>query len=202
LHNDKYAANDTIEDVHVEGFYDAVVVGDNANNQNAQVSGNTLLNINAASGKGPVFNTVHICAGVAVPNTACNTTTGTPPMDLALFGIRMVPGQFYAGTPIRDDLNGVNVNTPSANNIPASVAMYILGEQVQNSAQHSRFSTAFTGLTQSSTPTPLPVPSWGVGTSPAPTGGCNGIGSLYSNTTGGAKSTIYVCTATGWVPIA
>jgi hypothetical protein len=197
------ASGNTIEDVHVEGFYDAVVVGDNANHQNAQVSGNTLLNINAASGKGPVFNTVHICAGFTVTNTACSSTLSPPPIgDLALFGIRMVPGQYYAGTPIRDDLNGVNVNTPGQVNTAANVGMYILGEQVENSVQHSRFTTAFMGLNQSSTP--VPVPSWGVGTSSAPSG-CNStnmVGSLYSNTTGGPKTTIYVCTVSGWVPIA
>jgi len=46
-------ANDnTIEDVHVEGFYDAVVVGDNADGENGTVAANTLANVVGGYGRG------------------------------------------------------------------------------------------------------------------------------------------------------
>lgn len=191
-------SNNTIEDVHIEGFYDGVVVGDQA-----KVSGNTLINISGAQGKGPLYNTVHICAGVMVTNTACSNTS-SPVGDLSLFGIRSAPNNIVA-TPVRDDLNGVNVNSSSTN---ANVGMYILGEQVGSTGQqYSRFTTANVGLMQGSNPTALPVPSWGVGTSSINPGtSCNTTnnlaGSLYSNTMGSSQSTIYVCSNGVWKPIA
>jgi hypothetical protein len=191
-------SNNTIEDVHAEGFYDAVVVGDEVNG----VSGNTLININGAAGNGPTYNSVHICAGNTVQHTACSNNGGAVG-DLGLFGIRIVPKN-YVATPVRDDLNGVNVNsaTPTAN-----VAMYILGEQVgSSSGQYSRFTTANVGQTQGNN-TVLSVPSWGVGIVSPPSGACS-AGSLYSNTTGQMhNTTVYVCTygsngSTAWTPIA
>ena len=73
--------NNTVEDVHVEGFYDGVVVGDYADGQGGVLpnttalaaSGDTISNITAAFGRGYIKNAVHICS----PTVANNVCAGS-----------------------------------------------------------------------------------------------------------------------------
>jgi hypothetical protein len=56
------ASNNTIEDVHLETFYDGIQIGNVAS---PSVVGNVVVsNVDAANnGSGPVQNVVHICGG-------------------------------------------------------------------------------------------------------------------------------------------
>jgi hypothetical protein len=89
----------TIENVHVEGFQDGVLVG-----HNAAAVGNTLININGAYGAGPVKNVVHI-------SNNFDTT------DLAILGVVSDD----ATNAIQDDVTGTTLTD-------GAVAMYVLGE--------------------------------------------------------------------------
>jgi hypothetical protein len=193
------ASNNTIEDVHVEGFYDAVVVGDNADGENVTVAGNTLVNILSGDGTGPVQNAVHICnpgATYGAPNySACTSNSGITIEDLSILGAQNIgiAGSFTANT-IQDDLTGAKIN-PSQ--FPTFVAKYVLGEAFldgNTAIGYTRFTTALDGV-NGTKPT---VPTWTVGGN-ATNSPCPAPGALYSNTNGSGTApnlnTVYVCTS-------
>jgi hypothetical protein len=202
--------NNTVEDVHVEGFYDAIVVGDNpANGPNGTIAtGNTIRNITSAFGSntGPTWHTVHICNPASSSqdtNSACQNITGTVTVgDTTIYQAQStgpnVPGPpaFPAGT-IVDDLTQTAVNSSAS---PAFVAMYSVGELAAPNNAYSRFTTA-----------PGPnigaagggIPNWGVGNVPLGTGStsCSNPGAIYSNTSGISGTTLFVCSGVFWKPI-
>lgn len=199
------ASGNTIEDVHVEGFYDAVVVGDNADGENATVAGNTLVNILSGVGTGPVQNAVHICSPITTyvaPNySACMSNSGITVQDLSILGAQNIgiAGSFAAHT-IQDDLTGAIVNSSQ---FPAFVAKYVLGEAFldgNTAIGYTRFTTSPGGTNGTSTT----VPTWTVGGSPASIS-CSMPGALYSNTNGNGIgpniNTVYVCSGGQWKAI-
>ena len=200
--------NNTVDDVHVEGFYDAIVIGDNpangAPNNGPNATGNTISNITSADGAGPVTNTVHICNPTTVSqNTACQGVAGIVG-DVTVLQAQStgpsVPGPppaFLAKT-IQDDLTQTTINSSAS---PAFVGMYILGEQTVTNGNvfgYSRFTTSPGPGISSSTVTP----NWAVGGVSLPTStGCSNPGAIYSNTSGTAGSTFWVCSGGVWKPI-
>lgn len=73
------AINNSIEDVHVEGFYDGIVVGDTPGSTPS--AGNSIANISGVFGAGPVYNTVHICnskQSYTGSLSACTQNTSDP----------------------------------------------------------------------------------------------------------------------------
>jgi hypothetical protein len=183
------ASNNTIEDVHVEGFNDAIVVGD----LNVPVSGNTILNVTGAYGKGPVREVVHICKP-GMQTGACSTSNGQV-TDLTLKGIRSVgsgtPPSLSAVT-IQDDVTGTAINSSTG---IGYVGLYVLGEALLNGGNspvgYSRFTTSPVNNSAGG------VPTWGSGASPANSSACN-TGVVYSNTNGSSNSTIFVCSKWVW----
>jgi hypothetical protein len=198
------ASNNTIEDVHDEGFYDAVVVGDNADGLNATVAGNVILNVTGDYGgnSGPTTNAVHICnpQHSAGPPSACSTGTASV-SDVSLLEIQSIGSNTsngFVATTIKDDLTSTTIN-PSP--FSSYAAMYFLGEPV-GSSQYSRFTTT-PGGTNGSTAI---VPTWGVGSTDVTGISCSTFGALYSNIAGGNgqnPNTLFLCSAnTGnWVAI-
>ena len=197
------AGNNTIEDVHDEGFYDAVVVGANAAHGSATtVAGNAIWNVTGDGGgnSGPVTNAVHICnpAYQGQQTGTCSSTSDTV-MDLALLQIRSTGTTTgYLATTIRDDVTNTVINSSQSH---AFAAMYVLGESLGGSSQtppYSRFSTSLTSTNGNG------VPNWGVGsTAISANQSCTTYGALYSNTTGGTgqnPNTLYVCNGQ-WVAI-
>jgi len=83
---------------------------------------------------------------------------------------------------VKDDLTGIDI--PKADN----VALYALGET---------FGGGYTlfGATPVTPGTTAGLPTWGVGVTNVGSETCNTPGALYSNTSGGTGSTIFVCTA-------
>jgi hypothetical protein len=197
------ASSNFIEDVHVEGFYDGVVVGDSPSSSPS--AANTISNINGVFGQtsGPVYNTIHICNSANPYSgslSACTQNTSDPVSvsDVTIDGASSIGGTGFSATTVQDDLTSTQVNFSV---VPASVALYSVGEPVGvggASAQYSRFTTAPV----------VPIPNWGIGktTLAADTVACSTPGALYSNTQGvnthGTYNSIYVCAGGYWKPIA
>jgi hypothetical protein len=186
------ADNNSIEDVHFEGFYDGVVVGDSAG-----AAGNVLINLTGGYGLGPVTNEVHICNGAAVSMSACTTSGSAADLTILGLGIGGGGGSAFNAYAIRDDVTGTIVDE-SSNASEGTVGIYALGES--DSGGHSRFTTGpFTSGATTSQPSPNPSPVWGTGSS-APTGSCP-TGAIFSHTAGSTSTTLYVCVSSAWTAI-
>jgi hypothetical protein len=186
------ANNNSIEDVHFEGFYDGVVVGDSA-----AAAGNVIVNLTAGFGLGPVNNAVHICNGTAVSMSAC--TTGGSAKDLTIFGIGVGGGggSGFNAYAVRDDVTGTIIDE-SSTATEATVGLYALGEGIAGG--YSRFTTSpITSGASTSEPSPNPSPVWATGGS-GPLSSCP-TGAIFSNTSGSATTTLYVCVNSAWTPI-
>jgi hypothetical protein len=111
--------SNTIEDMHVEGYHDGILVGDSE-----PTGSNILININGAAGAGPVTNVIDI--------SNQTNTSGTPNVsDLAILGTRSAG----ATNSIEDELTSTTLSD-------ANVAMYVLGEPIGGVAgAYSRFTT-------------------------------------------------------------
>jgi len=185
------ANNNSIEDVHFEGFYDGVVVGDSA-----AASGNVLVNLTGGFGLGPVNNVVHLCNGTAVSMSACTTTGSAQDVTILGVGVGGGGGSGFNAYAVRDDVTGTIVSE-SATAAEATVGMYVLGQPVAGG--HTRLTdNPFTSGITSSEPSPNPSPVWATG-SATPTGSCP-TGAIFSNTSGSSLiTTLYVCVNGGWV---
>lgn len=200
--------NTTIENVHVEGFYDGVVVGDNPGSVN--VIGNTLENItSAASSAGPVWNTVHICnptlSTQPYPSSACQYVSGSgvnTVSNVSIFHVQSLGSASVSQTSIQDDLNTTTVNSTGATS--AFVGAYAVGGQstvTANQVGYSRLTITAPSSTNSAV-----TPTWGsfnlgnINTNSSPLGSCTTPGSLFSNPGGTAnsKNTIFVCKSGTW----
>lgn len=200
--------NTTIENVHVEGFYDGVVIGDNPGSVN--VAGNTVENISsAASSAGPVWNTVHICnptlSTQPYPSSACQyvSSAGVNTVgNISIFHVQSLGSASVSQTSIQDDLNQTTVNSTGATS--AFVAAYAVGGQPTGTSSQVGYSR-LTIAAPSSTNTAV-TPTWGsynlgnINTATNPLGSCNTPGSLFSNPggTGSSKNTIFLCTGGTW----
>jgi hypothetical protein len=134
--------NNTIEDLHFEGFVDGVLVGDQD-----PAAANVLINVNGASGgatSGVIQTVVHISN--ATTNGVANVSS------LSILGAVNVTT--FNKTTIQDDLTNTTLNNNSGD---ASVGIYLLGRPAGSG--YSRFTTSAS------------IPNWGVGSS-APTGSC------------------------------
>lgn len=153
-------SNNSIEDVNVQGFQYGVRLGAGSSAQN-----NLLKNISGGSGVTDV---------VFITNVTGHTVT-----DITMLGI----GNGGSATHTIQD----NRTSPTTTISDATVAMYVLGEQLTGGGTpigYSRFTTSPS------------VPTWANGSgSPSNSVTCK-IGALYSNTGGksGSSNTWWVCT--------
>ena len=181
--------NTTIEDAHLDGFHDGILVGSQASATN-NVQSNVLFNITGSVDSGPMTNLIHISK--ASPG---NTT------DLTILGATSMHDA--SGNPsntIQDDETGTAGTTLSFST-DAHVGMYVLGQPMSGSAsstEYSRFTTSPT------------VPTWGEGSLSLTITGkaCGSVGALFSNTAGGSggMNTLFACvpsssTVNSWQPI-
>lgn len=135
------ASNNTVVNVHIEGFFDGIEVGDTPSTSN--VANVVLSNVlGGTSGAGPVTNVVHICGPNSGPLGKCNTN-GTV-TDVTIFHAT----DFNDGgggtlatdsTSIQHDVTGTTMNPIQGGTTESTVAVYILGETVGGG--HSRFTT-------------------------------------------------------------
>ena len=111
------APNNTLEDIHIQGFQTGIAIGTNAAATNPAQS-DVLLNITGGAG---VTKLIHI-------------SSTKPPSDLTLMAINNTNG---SGTTIQDDLVLSTISD-------ASVALYALGEKLTSGTHtvYSRFTTS------------------------------------------------------------
>jgi hypothetical protein len=214
------ASNNSIEDVHIEGFWDGIRIGDTSS---VTAVGN--ISIFSATGgfggkSGPTQNTVHICGSYSQPNLGACANTPTV-SDISLFQIKNTGAQNCNSTVVVDDATGTVIATSVSNydsnsNFALPLGIYILGEETvangtnganQAAPGYSRFSTS-PSIYSSQSPTCAGnfttsiVPTWGVGGTNPSGGTCSTPGALYSYTSGGAMSSVFVCSGGSWKPIA
>jgi hypothetical protein len=161
-------SNVSLEDIHMEGFGDGIVVGESGvmGFMNVDALTNVVSNVSGVtSSNGTMTNVIHICKPNDA-NGACSTAPGLV-RSLSLQGISAGSGV----NSIVDDLTGVALTN-------TTVGLYVIGDTVGGSGL-SRFTTSPQATT------------WGVG-SAAPTSTSCTVGSLYSNTSG-SPFTLYVC---------
>jgi hypothetical protein len=162
-------SNNSLQDIHIEGFVEGVVVGSNAATQD-----NVLIDINAGDGQGNVQNVIHIW-----PNTT----------DLNIFGLA---AQSNTGDEINnmvyDQVTGTTIPGTTIPQPTATVGMYVLGNNIGHAGSGvPRFTTA-TVNSSSVTPTWLS----GNGMPSSASGQCP-VGSLYSDQTGTSGHALWLC---------
>jgi hypothetical protein len=196
------ASNNTVENIHIEGFWDGIEVGETTN----AVGNVVIANITGAfGGSGYVNNVVHICG--AQGNTGlgkCATYSTANVSDVTV--LHATDGNNGGGTGsldtsmVEDDVTGTTLNPYSGSKTGATVGMYILGEPIGGG--YSRFTSNpganLTGTSGSA------VATWGAGGT-APGSSCASPtsvpGAVYSNTSGVTNSSIYVCSGGTWQSI-
>jgi len=193
----------TVSDVHVEGFYDGVVVGDYQQipTSAVAVAGNTISNVTVGDGgtsSGPTYEAVHICNPGATTqglNTACTTNSSGSVSDVTVAGVLSNGAGLVSAYPLVDDLSTTQI---TASTQRAFLGTYVLGEKLlgfgNSNVVYSRSTTGQSGSGN--------IPSWGVGSTSAVGLTCTTPGALYSNTTGtGTASTLFLCSGGTWHPI-
>lgn len=204
------ASNNSIEDVHIESFWDGVEIGGTTS---APIGNVLLSNVDGAT-KGdngncdngnptePIVNLIHLC-GLNVPTgrMACLLTTA-PVSDVTILGAKLQNG-YGTSAVIEDDLADTAITLPNAGNL-FTVGFYALGEQVTGTGTtlgYSRITSSAASAEGNPPGTMISVPTWGIGNGP-PNSPCN-AGTIYSNTAPAGPYTLYVCTSSGsWAHIA
>jgi hypothetical protein len=215
IYLDSYGTS--LKNIHVEGFQDGIVIGDNADSEGGLTNGNittpsvggiVIDNAEGAYGSasGPVRNTVHICNASNVPSSGAGACSSASVVVRDLTVIESTSlgnnggttGPNYVASPLEDD------NTTTGQLVPSEglsyVGLYTIGNPGANT--YTRFTTSPNAGT----------PTWGVGAfgNSTPAGSCSNIGSILSNTSGtsapaSGNDTIWVCVGTGgsgtWVAI-
>ena len=188
------ASNNTIDDVHTEGFWDSVQIGPANTVSNIVVSNVTGGN----SKKGHTANTIHICG--ANSNQTFGPCIGSgSASDVTILDVQNAGATSVSVTSIQDDVTGTSIAQPAGggNLIPSYAAVYFLGQSIGGAPPpaYSRFST--------NPSVPLPggaggtvVPTWGVGAAIPVGTSCNTPGALYSDTGGASNQAVLVCTGT------
>jgi hypothetical protein len=209
------ASNNSIEDVHVEGYWDGIEVGqlNTATVANILISNVTGTTSGSGSNARATKNTVHLCGpsplGSTFGNCAGNYVTANV-KDVTI--LQAMNGSGPMTTTVVDDVSKNAIvscftNAPTASPGCAypnlSTGMYALGEPDAGSTTTNPAYTKFT-----SSPTTLNgnynygssyMPTWGVTLLPNQ-GSCSPVGAIYSQT-GNGKS-VYVCNAGGvWTTI-
>lgn len=194
------AGNNSVENIHIEGFVDGIVIGDSAATGN-RVNGNVLISIDGGHGgnTGQVVNVIHIC-NPANPTfgTACSAGDWSVG-DVTVLGATADFGLNASPIALQDDLTGATLRTGLRS--ATDVSLYVLGEPltIGSDTGFSRFSPSFFNEQGE------PVAAWGVGNLgstelPTPCA----TGTVFSNTSPrlGSNHTLYVCTGgTNWEPV-
>lgn len=183
-------SNNSIEDVHVESWYDAIQIGSTA----AGVSNVFVSNVEASTNScGAVKNTVHLCGSQNGDNPACPSYG--PLTDVSIMGVSNGPVQSQQPVvSIQDDATGTTIEGCQGPICPAPITtgMYFLGRPLGSTGEYSRFAInpATSNFYGNATTV---VPTWGADTGSISGSQCYTPGAIYSNTTMGGGQ-VYVCT--------
>jgi hypothetical protein len=212
------ASNNTIEDVHIESFWDGIQVGPSSNPANVLISNVTGSTTGNGTG-GPTHNTVHICGQYSFNSSFGTCGTSSTVEDVTVLHAMNDNSNAGQATIVDDSSrNGIVTCFTGSNDhaapgcaIPLSTGIYALGEPYGQSEDNPSSYSIFT----SSPTTPQGnyrngssyMPTWGVGTT-SPSQYCSPAGAIYSLTNAGTNdASVYVCKPTmnqnygTWVPI-
>jgi len=204
------ASNNSVQDVHVESFYDGIQIGANATAAdpvgNVSVSDAEAGNTSSCN-YGGVANAVHVCGPNVPPsnqtykNYACSTQGGYGSVtDVAMVGISNGPFAQPPFSSVQDDQIGTVIQGCNGQTCmdPITSGTYILGRPSGGTGPYSRFainpanSTVYGGVTTF-------VPTWGVGNTGVPSGPCEVPGAIYSYTgSSGGSPSFFICSAGVW----
>jgi hypothetical protein len=205
------AGNNSIEDAHIESYWDGIQVGP----ANTPVT-NVLIS-NVTTGDSLLTkNTVHLCGPSPLPgstfgNCAGNYVNATV-KDVTIF--QAMNGNGIQTTTVVDDVSK-NAIVACFTKLPTagpgcaypilSTGMYVLGEPDAGSTTtnpaYTKFSSSPTTLNGNYNNGSSYMPTWGVGTVLPDSQLCSPVGAIYSQTGTTGKS-VYVCNASGnWITI-
>jgi hypothetical protein len=205
------AGNNSIDDIHVEAYWDGIEIGDTNRAVANVIVSNTFTSTTencVGFSAGYVVNAVHICGPNAANKPtfgACtNNTSSTPTVSdvaiLATSNASIQGGSHTQVTSVDDDVTGTLVagcymTTCTHNVSPIVTTVYGLGET--DAGGYSRLATSPANNTTYGSDS-TDVPTWGVGVvSPAGTP-CYTPGALYSNTMAASGvDSVYVCAGGG-----
>jgi hypothetical protein len=214
-------SNNSIEDVHIESFWDGIQVGLSGTVANILVSNVTgTTTTSQQNPNGYTKNTVHLCG--RNPWNSSNFTqcpgTGTA-KDITILQAMNDSAQSRPATTVLDDVSGNAITACFTSGpgcgVPLSTGMYALGEPDGGpTTAYSKFTVdpATPNGNYQSAPYTSYVPTWGAGkTSPNPNppySYCSPAGAIYStNNPANNGSSVYVCKPVAgqnygqWTPI-
>jgi len=212
------ASNNSLEDIHIEAFWDGIDVGNTtrpvANVMLSNITGVTTGNIN----NGYTTNLVHLCGANSWNPTlydkCANTTAAVSDItilqatnDSAPYTINSTTVQ---PTIVTDDVTKNVINVCHSGGVGCATlpgtAIYALGEPdavTSTNYAYTKFaSSPATAATSGNYPTTSSyVPTWGVGTitPPGPPNPalCSPVGAIYSLTSASGAPSVYVCNPSG-----
>ena len=204
------ASNNSIEDVHIEAFWDGIQVGPSSSATVANVLLSNITGTTTGSGEtaAPTTNTVHLCGAnpwgpSGSPYFGKCANHGTV-QDITI--LQSLNGSQAPTTTIADDVSGnaipgcdavKNPGCPA----PISTAIYVLGELDPGAAGvYSKFTSSPATPNGNYSGESSFVPTWGVGSpSTALTNeACSPVGAIYSQVNAGTGApSVYVCKPTG-----
>jgi hypothetical protein len=111
----------------------------------------------------------------------------------AEIGIVADQGVSFVTNILQDDETDTTLVATAGTYTYTFMAFYGLGEQISGNAYYRLSTSPFI----SAAAPPYSVPTW-VTASGTPSGSTCPAGSIFSNSSGGSLSTLYVCTGTGW----
>jgi hypothetical protein len=191
------ASNNAVENVHIEGFWDGVEVG----NIGSAVGNVVISNVTGADSalNGPVTNVVHICGASNLNGDPCaKTSASTSVSDVTIVGATNNDGALAES--VEDDASGSAIGILNATGqYPGFTGFYALGEPF-GGAGYTRFATSPTIASSNASKSfnTTNVPTWQVGTAISTSSAC-APGALFSSTTG--SSNFYVCTGGIWTAV-
>jgi hypothetical protein len=194
------ASNNSIEDVHIESFWDGIEVG----NLSGTVANVLLSNITGTTTgtRGFTTNTVHLCGANPWNSLSFGNCGGSHGTVTDITVLHAVNSSGPKTTTVADDVSqnaivSCNTTTPGCAN-PLSTAIYALGEpDGGTTAAYSKFTSSPStrnGDYQNNPPS-SDTPTWGFGNKLPPTGAeCSPVGAIYSQTTTTTSpKLVYVC---------
>ncbi len=200
------AGGNSIEDVHVEAFWDAIQIEPR---DGASVVGGIFIS-NVTGGQrpsGPVTNVVHICGlSGGTSYGKCYVTGGTVSDVVVLGASSELNGMGDDGSctgtgqasAILDDMQGTVIGWRGTTATKLTPAMYVLGGVVQDASTNPIGYSSFSSLLGvASGAVSSAVPTWIVGGG-SPSGACSTNGTVYSNQIGNNTNTFWVCSGATW----
>jgi hypothetical protein len=199
--------NNTLEDIHFEGFNDGIQVGSlSVTSGSISTKSNLILNVNGGTSNTDVMsNVVHVCS-----QSSCGNSNNYV-SDLSIVGVSATRSCVTVqGTSISCNLTNVvqddltNTDIPFIPQLQTSEGVYVIGDASPGGVSSTDSYTKFANTPVAGSGSVSGIATWEVGSfsSGTPGSSCQS-GSLFSNT-GGTSSlvnTVWACSGGTWSAI-